>query len=265
MDLLIGLDVGTTSVKAGLFDAGGACLAVAGEEYRLDHPGPDRVELDPDRYWSAAQTAIRRVVADGGVDGQAIAAIAVSSQGETIVPVDSTGRALAPALVWLDNRAGAEANELARQISDVEAYDVTGVPTIVPTWPACKILWWRHHAPGRVRRRRPVPARGGPASPPAHRALRVRGRRPVHLAPVRHPDRSLVAADARPDRDQRLASARARDARRAGRHAAAIGGRCARPRPARARRGRRAWTRERERSGSGTCGRAWSPRAPGAP
>ena len=147
MDLLIGLDVGTTSVKAGLFDPGGACLAVAGEEYQLDHPGPDRVELDPDRYWSAAQAAIRRVVADGGVDRHAIAAIAVSSQGETIVPVDSTGRALAPALVWLDNRAVAEANELARQVADGEAYDVTGIPTIVPTWPACKILWWRRHAP----------------------------------------------------------------------------------------------------------------------
>ncbi len=145
MDRLIGLDIGTTAVKAGLFDASGACLAVAVEEYRLEHPGPDRVELDAERYWTAAQAAIRRVVAGG--DGDAVAAIAVSSQGETIVPVDRSGSALAPALVWLDNRASAEAGELARQVPDNVAYDVTGIPTIVPTWPACKILWWRRHAP----------------------------------------------------------------------------------------------------------------------
>ena len=238
MDLLIGLDVGTTSVKAGLFDPGGARPAVAGEEYQLDHPGPDRVELDPDRYWSAAQAAIRRVVADGGVDRHAIAAIAVSSQGETILPVDSTGRALAPALVWLDNRAVAEANELARQVADGEAYDVTGIPTIVPTWPACKILWWRRHAPDVF-----AAAYGFLLVEDLllHRLtgrFRVRGWRPVHLALVRHPDRRLVAADARPGRDQRLAAAGARDTRRTGRHVAAIGGRRARPGPARSRGGR---------------------------
>jgi len=147
MDLLLGLDVGTTSVKAGLFDAAGARLASAGEEYRLAHPGPDRAELDAETYWIASQAAIRRVIAAAGVGRDDVAALAVSSQGETVVPVDAAGRALGPALVWLDNRALAESRELAEAFGEARVYDVTGVPTMVPTWPACKILWWRRHEP----------------------------------------------------------------------------------------------------------------------
>ncbi len=147
MSLLIGLDIGTTSVKAGLYDPSGRLLGSAAEEYRLDHPGPDRAELDPGVYWSATQAAIRRVLAVPGADPDAVAAIAVSSQGETVVAVDEQGRPLAPALVWLDNRATDEAQEIARRFDDATVYGVTGVPSVIPTWTACKILWWRRHEP----------------------------------------------------------------------------------------------------------------------
>ena len=147
MDLLLGLDVGTTSVKAGLFDAAGTCLAVAGEEYRLDHPGPDRAQLDGETYWSASQAAIRRTVAAAGAGRDDVTALAVSSQGETVVPVDAAGRALGPALVWLDNRALAESREITEAFGEARIYDVTGVPSVFPTWSACKILWWRRHEP----------------------------------------------------------------------------------------------------------------------
>ncbi len=147
MDLLLGLDVGTTSVKAGLFDASGTCLAAAGEEYRLQHPAPDRAEIDADVYWTASRAAVRRAVAAAGAGPDDVAALAVSSQGETIVPVDGAGRPLAPAIVWLDNRALAEAREIAAAFGQARVYDVTGVPAVVPTWPACKILWWRRHEP----------------------------------------------------------------------------------------------------------------------
>lgn len=147
MGLLLGLDVGTTSVKAGLFDAGGARLAAAGEEYRLDHPGPDRAQLDAETYWRASQAAVRAALAAAGAGRDDVAAISVSSQGETVVPVDGSGRPLAPALVWLDNRARAEAREIGDALGDTRIYDVTGVPSVAPTWSACKILWWRRHEP----------------------------------------------------------------------------------------------------------------------
>ncbi len=147
MTLLLGLDVGTTSVKAGLFDAAGRQLAADGREYRLSHPEPDHVEIDAEVWWSSSIAAVRSVMAAPGADARDVVAIAVSSQGETVVPVDVDGRPLAPALVWLDNRAGAEARDLAERFPNALVYDRTGVPDVNPTWPAAKLLWWRRHRP----------------------------------------------------------------------------------------------------------------------
>ncbi len=147
MGLLLGLDVGTTAVKAGLFDPSGRMVASAGEEYRLDTPAADRAELDPEVYWIATVASLRRVLATPGVDRSGVEAIAVSSQGETVVPLGSDDRPIGPALVWLDNRATTEAREFEERFGTSRIYDVTGVPSVFPTWTACKLLWWKRNDP----------------------------------------------------------------------------------------------------------------------
>jgi xylulokinase len=147
MTLLLGLDVGTTSVKAGLFEASGRRVSSGAQEYRIRHPFPDRAELDPETYWSASIAAIHEAFAESGADPRQLAAIAVSSQGETVIPVDASGSPVGPALVWLDNRADAEARELTERFGDAAVYDRTGVPSVNPTWTAPKIMWWRHNEP----------------------------------------------------------------------------------------------------------------------
>ncbi len=147
MRLLAGLDVGTTAVKAGVFDERGRLLSVGVEQYALRHPAPDRAELDPEVWWTASRAALRSALAAPGVDASAVVAIGVSSQGETVVPVDARGRAVGPALVWLDNRAADEARIIDDRFGAAAVYDATGVPTVIPTWTACKILWMRRHQP----------------------------------------------------------------------------------------------------------------------
>jgi xylulokinase len=61
--------------------------------------------------------------------------------------VDAQGRGVGPALVWLDNRAVAEARLIGDRFSDADVYDATGVPTVIPTWTACKVLWLRRNEP----------------------------------------------------------------------------------------------------------------------
>ncbi len=148
MGLLLGVDAGTTALKAGLFDEAGRQIAVTAEEYALCTPEPARAELDPETYWRATVAAVRRVLGTAGVRGSDVRALAVSSQGETVIPVRADGRPVGPAIVWLDNRAVEEARELGERFDPATLYAATGVPALVPTWTACKLLWWQRNDRG---------------------------------------------------------------------------------------------------------------------
>lgn len=143
----LALDAGTSSVKAALFDTMGQRLAGYAEEYRLDHPRPGYVELDPEIYWRAAKAAISGVMRQSGADPASIAAMGVTGQGETLIAVDAEGRPLRRAIVWLDHRAVDEARMIAEALDPDMIYRVTGQHEIVPCWTASKLLWLRRHEP----------------------------------------------------------------------------------------------------------------------
>jgi xylulokinase len=131
---LLGIDAGTTAMKAVLFDLEGHPLGQASQEYQLHTPAPDRAELEPQDYWAACCGCTRGLLAEAGVDPRQIAALAISSQGETLVVVDEAGQPLYPAIVWLDNRSQAEANEISAQFEVETVFQVTGQPEVTPTW-----------------------------------------------------------------------------------------------------------------------------------
>ena len=146
MSYFIGLDIGTTSVKAGIYDHAGECIAFNSRDYALITPAVDRVELDPEQYWRSARHVLGKVVSIAGLPPDSISAIGISSQGETTIAVDEAGDPLYPALVWLDNRAWTEAKALEAKLGP-EVYTKTGIPAVNPTWTACKIAWLREHEP----------------------------------------------------------------------------------------------------------------------
>jgi xylulokinase len=144
---LLSIDIGTTSVKVGLFDLEGTLVSLSTREYSLATPGDHRVELDVDVYWNAIVEGVREVRTKAGVDPADILALSLSSQGETLVCAGSDGTPLMNAIVWLDARAQAESEELARSFSSGQIYRTTGYPWMAPVWPAAKILWLRNHQP----------------------------------------------------------------------------------------------------------------------
>lgn len=151
MTLLLGIDTGTTSVKAGLFNHAGVCLAIAREEYQLDTPAPDRAQLHPEVYWQAVIHTVREVLQTSRTDPKDVVGLAVSSQGETTITLDSEGKPLLPALVWVDNRATPQAEAIARELGD-QVYQHTGIPEVLATWPAAKIRWIRENETGAFRK-----------------------------------------------------------------------------------------------------------------
>jgi len=78
-----------------------------------------------------------------GVKAEAVAALSICSQGETLIPVDKSGEPLRDAIVWLDTRAVAESLEISGAFSIDKFYHITGLPEVSPMWPAAKILWMR--------------------------------------------------------------------------------------------------------------------------
>jgi xylulokinase len=145
--LLLGVDLGTTAIKGALYDEAGRLLGSASRAQVLITPAPSVVELDLEEYWRAFVLVVHQVVEESGYGGRDVRGIALSAQGETIVPVGRNGIALRPPIVWLDNRAGAESEQLANKFDVETIYEVTGQTEMLPTWPAAKILWVRAHEP----------------------------------------------------------------------------------------------------------------------
>ncbi len=145
-DALMGLDLGTTAVKVGVFDAdSGETLGVTRAEYTPVAPHPDWLELDAREYWRAAVDATRAARAQAG--GARVVGIGLSSQGQTFVPLDGRRRPLRPAIVWLDTRAEEQARRLSAMFDADELRRRRGVPAFNAIDSAPKMLWLREHEP----------------------------------------------------------------------------------------------------------------------
>ena len=148
-DLVIGLDSSTQSTKAIVWDRGGrgpgaTPLAEGRAAIPLSTPAPGRAEQDVEDWWRAAVTALSQSLA--GIDPGRIAALAISNQRETVALLDAEGRAVSPALVWLDGRAASELAPVAEALGGDEIHRITGKPLDV-TPVLYRLAWLKRHAP----------------------------------------------------------------------------------------------------------------------
>ena len=127
------LDVGTSSVKACLFTPELTLLACSVREYRLRTEN-GRVEARAEDYLEAAAAGMREAL--DMAPGWRPAALGLTTQGETLVPVGRAGEPLGPFLVWLDSRAGAEAELLSGAFDRETFYRATGLPELSPPFGA---------------------------------------------------------------------------------------------------------------------------------
>src|SRR5512146_3238271 len=108
---LVGLDVGTTGVKALALSPDGDVLAVAARGYALSTPRPGWAEQDPDDWWRAAEDALTEVATAGEVAG-----IGLSGQMHGLVVLDDAGGVIRPAILWNDQRTARECAEIEERI-----------------------------------------------------------------------------------------------------------------------------------------------------
>ena len=138
---LLGVDVGTTSMKMVLFDENANILKTVSKDYTLITKG-ERVEFDPENYWEMFSSSLSEIKAEYKID-----ALSIDTQCETLIVTDEGGAPLYNAIVWLDNRATKEAEAINEKFGVKTVYEVTGQPEITATWPACKLMWLRDNEP----------------------------------------------------------------------------------------------------------------------
>ncbi|MCL4248745.1 MAG: FGGY-family carbohydrate kinase [Anaerolineae bacterium] len=144
--LFLGIDVGTTGVKAALFTPEGHLEAVNAIEYPTQHLHPGWVEQNPEDWWQATCTAIRGALAAVSQAAERIVGVAVSSQAPTLLVTDANGTALRPALIWMDRRADAEVEQMSAMLG---AENITRITGNRPDafYVAAKMRWFWQHEP----------------------------------------------------------------------------------------------------------------------
>ncbi len=158
----VGIDIGTSGVKALAVDASGRRIASVTEAFDFDRPRPGWAETPPERWWRAVEAASRRLVADLAASGSpGIAAVGLSGQMHGSVfldaaAIEAAGRgpvsAVAPALMWNDQRTDAACVHIERTLGGRRAcVEVSGCPPLCGLT-APKLLWLREHAPDAWRR-----------------------------------------------------------------------------------------------------------------
>jgi len=152
-DLCLGLDVGTSGIKAILVEADGSVRAVAHTEHAPETPRPQWSEQDPETWWRGAAEATRRVLDEAGVDGTAVAAVGLTGQMHGLVALDGEDRAVRPAMLWNDQRTARQCAAIHEQMGGGDAdagaarmIELTGKPALA-SFTAPKLWWVREHEP----------------------------------------------------------------------------------------------------------------------
>jgi xylulokinase len=145
LSLVLGVDVGTSGLRAVLLDRDGGFVDEATSEYELRSPQPGWAEQDPDRWFAALRDALAMLWARG-YSGSQVSAIGLTGQMHSLVVLDADGGVVCPALLWCDQRTGAECLEITERIGAERLLERTGNVALAG-FTAPKILWIRRHWP----------------------------------------------------------------------------------------------------------------------
>lgn len=137
--------MGTTNVKAVIYEPDGRAVALASVPSVTHYPRPTWAYYEPDELWSLARTVLREATSQID-DPRRIAGVAVASMGEAGVPLDANGEPTYHTIAWFDRRTIDQADWLGRAIGEDELFRVTGI-SLQPIFSLCKLMWIKQHEP----------------------------------------------------------------------------------------------------------------------
>ncbi|UTE78164.1 gluconokinase [Rossellomorea sp. KS-H15a] len=142
-EFMIGVDIGTTSTKAVLFNKEGKAIERHGIEYPLHTPTPGTAEQDPEEIFQAVLKCVKEVASS---TNETISFVSFSSAMHSLILVDENDQPLTPSITWADNRSAAWAEKIKIEMNGMEIYRRTGTP-IHPMSPLVKLAWLKDEKP----------------------------------------------------------------------------------------------------------------------
>ena len=144
--LFLGIDISTTGAKALLMDATGDVVTTATNPLPLSTPQPLWSEQDPRDWWNGIVKSIRQALAQADATGDDVRAIGLTGQMHGLTLLDADGAVLRPAILWNDQRTGAQCDEIRARVGRARLIRLTGNDALTG-FTAPKILWVREHEP----------------------------------------------------------------------------------------------------------------------
>ncbi len=144
MSLVLGVDVGSQSIKAVLVDEGGDVVATGSAALSMTHEHDGWAEQDPQTYCTALRDAVRAATA--GIEPTRVVAMGLGSQVDGVVACDADGEPLRPAIIWLDKRATEQCDRLVAAVGEDMLAERTGLVADA-SHSAPKMMWIRDHEP----------------------------------------------------------------------------------------------------------------------
>ena len=144
---VIGVDGGTESIRAGVFDLSGNPLAFASVTYPTNFPNPGWAEQNPEDWWNALGGAVRRAVIDANVGKQEILGICLDTTCCSVVTLDGAGNPLRPALIWMDMRSAPQTEQVLATADPALKVNSNGGGPVSAEWMIPKSLWIQQEEP----------------------------------------------------------------------------------------------------------------------
>jgi len=143
----LGIDIGTTGAKVVIFNKTGDILAEEYKEHSLIHPKPGWVELDSEQIFFNIKEIIKKAlqkISTNSSNNDKVKALAISCQGEAVIPVNKDGNALYNAIVTFDNRTQEQYEFWKKGLGEKAVFEITGMP-LNPMYSINKIMWLKKH------------------------------------------------------------------------------------------------------------------------
>ncbi len=144
---VIGVDGGTESLRAGVFDLLGNPLAFASVTYPTDFPVPGWAEQNPEDWWNALGGAVRQAVIDAKVGKQEILGLCLDTTCCSVVVLDGAGNPLRPALIWMDMRSAPQTEQVLATDDPALQVNSNGNGPVSAEWMIPKSLWIHQNEP----------------------------------------------------------------------------------------------------------------------